>query len=415
MVLAGGFVLYHINSNLFGVTCLLVICYLLVTAIFVKPLKAVNSKIIDANSSTLTIYNQSINGIEEIKMTNAMQKFVNNFKIRVHKLLKLGKQSIVLQNIQITLVFLMESLGVVFILWRGSILVLDGVLTLGSLISFETLIFYFVAPLKNIIEKQKEIQDLFVMADKLDDVFEVQAEIRTDHNQKFPIFAQNKLELCDISFSYGAGPLIIEGVNITFTSGNHYVISGKSGAGKTSLIKMMASLMLPEQGAIFFNGMNIAENYQAYRNLVSYVPNNPTLFVGTIRENLLMGKSDILKEKWLEVVKRTGLDELLKELPEGVDALVSENGMNFSSGQRQRIVIARALINEPQILLLDEALSNLDLESQFLIFDFIKEKMQDKLLLSISHDRELQRFADYILLIENKQLQLIDSKNLSTI
>jgi ABC-type bacteriocin/lantibiotic exporter with double-glycine peptidase domain len=169
---------------------------------------------------------------------------------------------------------------------------------------------------------------------------------------------------------------------------------------------MISSLMMPEKGTIFFNGVNISKNYQAYRNLVSYIPNNPTLFVGTIRENLLIGKSNISKKNFLEVVKRTGLDELLRELPEELDARVTENGLNFSSGQRQRIVIARALLNESKILLLDEALSNLDYESQFLILDFIKEKMQDSILLSISHDKELNRYADYILTLENQQLMM---------
>jgi ATP-binding cassette subfamily B protein len=406
MAFAGGFVLYHISFNLFGVTCLLVLCYLIVTIIFIKPLKIINSKIIDANSSTLTVYNQSINGIEEIKMTNAAQKFVDSFKTKVRSFLEFGKQNIIFQNIQITLVFLIESLGIVFILWRGSILVLDGVITLGSLVSFETLVFYFVTPLKNIIEKQKEIQELFVMADKLDDIFEVEAEVSGDLEEKFPKFDQDKLKLCDLSFSYGAGPLILEDVNITFTSGNHYAISGKSGIGKTSLLKMMTSLMKPEKGAIFFNEMDISKNYQLYRNLVTYIPNNPTLFVGTIRENLLIGKFDIAEEKLIEVIKHTGLDELFKELPEGIDTWVIENGMNFSSGQRQRIVIARALINEPKILLLDEALSNLDREAQLFILAFIKEKMQNGILISISHDKELNRNADYILTIENQQLMM---------
>ncbi|MDR1473832.1 MAG: peptidase domain-containing ABC transporter [Lactobacillales bacterium] len=410
MALAGGFVLYRISPNLFGVTCLLVLCYLLITIIFIKPLKAINSKIIDANSSTLTVYNQSISGIEEIKMTNAAQRFIDSFKVRVHKFLGLGKRSIVLHNIQLTLVFLMEALGVVFILWRGSILVLDGVITLGSLVSFETLIFYFVMPLKNIIEKQKEIQDLFVMADKLDDIFEAKAEDYGDLNKAFPQSDLNKLELCDLSFSYGAGPLIFEKVNVAFNSRNHYAISGKSGVGKTSLLKMMASLSFPDEGEIFLNGMSISESYQTYRNLVSYVPNNPTLFVGTIRENLLIGNPEITEEKLFKVVKRIGLDEVLMEFPEGLDARVIEDGMNFSSGQRQRIVIARALISEPKILLLDEALSNLDRESQFLILAFIKERMRDGILISISHDEELNHYADYILVVKNQQLVMTKSK-----
>ncbi|MDR0691128.1 MAG: peptidase domain-containing ABC transporter [Streptococcaceae bacterium] len=405
MALAGGFVLYRISPNLFGVTCLLVLCYLLITIIFIKPLKMINSKIIDANSSTLTVYNQSISGIEEIKMTNAAQRFVKSFKIRVHKFLERGKRRIILQNIQLTLVFLMEALGVVFILWRGSALVLNGVITLGSLVSFETLIIYFVLPLKNIIEKQKEIQDLFVMADKLDDVLEVETEISSNPEQKFPKSDPDQLQLSDLSFSYGAGPLVFEGVNMTFESEKHYAISGKSGTGKTSLLKMMASLNFPDEGAIFFNGVNISESYQAYRKLVSYIPNNPTLFVGTIRENLLISNPDMAEQKFIEVIERTGLSELLAELPEGLDAKVIEDGLNFSSGQRQRIVIARALINEPKILLLDEAFSNLDREAQVLILTFIKEKMQGGILISISHDEELNHSADYLLTVENQQLK----------
>jgi len=401
--LAGGYVLFRISPHLFGITCLLVLSYLAVTLIFIKPLKKINSKVIDANSATLTVYTQSISGIEEIKMLNAAPRFIDSFKKRVENLLNIGKSGIILQNIQMVLVFLLESLGVVLILWSGSLLVLKDVLTLGSLVSFETLIVYFVYPLKNIIEKQKEIQDLFVMANKLDDIFEVESE-KIESEVEFPKLAKTILSLEDISFSYGASLLILENLEMVFESGNHYAISGRSGIGKTSLLKMIASLVLPDAGRITLNNLNINENYQQYRQYISYLPNNPTLFAGTIRENLMLGNQHVSETELFDIVTSIGLGDLLETLPDGMEAKILENGLNFSSGQKQRIAIARALVHSPKILLLDEALSNLDRESQVLIMSVVNERMSEKILISISHDAELNKFANQILKIEDKKL-----------
>lgn len=394
LAFAGGFVLYKISPNLFGVTCVLVLCYLLITMVFIKPLKKISSQVIDANCETLTVYTQSLNGIEEIKMLSAQKRFVKQFQEKVHKLLESGKRGIILHNIQTTLVFLMEMFGVIFIFWRGSMMVLDRIITLGSLMSFNMLIFYFITPLKNIIEKQKEVQDLLVMADKLDDVFEVDNEEALSPEKKFPINLQNVLELRNVSFSYGMTALILDDVNQKFFSGKHYVISGKSGVGKTSLLKLLASLGVPDKGEVFFNGMNIAENYFEYRKFVSYVPNDPILFSGTIRENLWLDNKDKIEKKDEEVLRRVGIYDLVGELSDGLKSKVSEDGKNFSSGQRQRIVLARALLHEPKILLLDEALSNLDRESQTSILEFIEERMVDGLLISISHDLNLVQTSE---------------------
>lgn len=404
LALAGGFVLYKISPNLFGVTCVLVLCYLLVTMVFIKPLKKISSQVIDANCETLTVYTQSLNGIEEIKMFSAQKRFVKQFYEKVHKLLEFGKRGIILHNIQTTLVFLMEMFGVIFIFWRGSIMVLDHIITLGSLMSFNMLIFYFITPLKNIIEKQKEVQDLLVMADKLDDVFEVDNEKVLCPDKKFPSNLQNVLELRNVSFSYGMTALILDDVNQKFFSGKHYIISGKSGVGKTSLLKLLASLGVPDKGEVLFNGMNIAENYFEYRKFVSYVPNDPILFSGTIHENLWLDNKDKLEKRDKEVLRYVGIYDLVEELPDGLKSKVSEYGKNFSSGQRQRVVLARALLHEPKILLLDEALSNLDRESQTSILKFIEERMMDGLLISISHDLNLLQTGE-VFEIKNQILQ----------
>lgn len=400
VAITGGAILYIINKQLFLVTTGILLGYTAVSIIFIKPLNKINNELIEKNARTLNVLNETFTGFETIKLFQRESFFLGKFLKQAKSFTHTGKYSVILQNSQASFILLLESLGTILVLWQGSTLVVADKLSLGALIAFISLITFYTSPVRNIIEYQREIQNVLVMMRKLSDVMDDVSEENEEENEVLNDTLKKEwrsIEFKNIYFSYAADNYIINNLSVRFKAGMSYALVGKSGSGKTTFMHLLSSLYSPDKGTILLNDEEIHENKKNYRKQIAYASNDPFLMFGTIRENLTLGM-EVNDESYLtEVLEAVGVTEMTNSFANGLDTVVLENGENLSSGQKQRIAIARALLKKPKILLLDEAFSNLDTNSKLGILKFIESKLKSCIRIYVSHDDLVSSKVDEII------------------
>ena len=252
-------------------------------------------------------------------------------------------------------------------------------MTLGSLITFNALLAYFLDPVKNLINLQPTMQTAIVAAERLSEILDLELEKVQDEKRKlYPASLNLPIRIENLDFRYGTRRLVLENINMSINAGEKIALVGESGSGKTTLSKLLMNFYPWEKGEIFIGDYNLKDiNLEALRNRIAYISQDIFLFSGTIRENLELGNEDATMEDIIEACRLSKADEFINSMPLRYETMLEENGANLSGGQKQRLAIARALLKKPDILIMDEATSNLD---------SITEKAIEKTINSLSRN-----------------------------
>ncbi|MDR0507476.1 MAG: peptidase domain-containing ABC transporter, partial [Dysgonamonadaceae bacterium] len=290
----------------------------------------------------------------------------------------------------------------VIILWIGSYLVIDSAITPGELLSFYALIGYLTGPVAGLIGMNKTIQNALIAADRLFEIMDLERE--NDENKielQKDLIGDIRFE--NVSFSYGTRIDVFENFNLHVKKGELTAIIGESGSGKTTLASLLQKLYPLKSGRILIGETNIdyVEN-QSLRKIVGSVPQQLNLFAGNVIENIALGDFNPDLQRIVEICSMLGMTAFIEKLPAGFNTYIGENGASLSGGQKQRLAIARALYKNPEILILDEATSSLDSESeQFVQQTIQKLKRQEKTIIVIAHRLSTVINADKIVVLEN--------------
>jgi len=283
----------------------------------------------------------------------------------------------------------------VLILWFGGRFLMAGELTLGELISFFTIISLFSAPLSELIGVNAILREGVVAAERLFEIMELDAEplsggITPD------LSSAGAIRLEGVTFSYPGRTTIFKELNIELRRGEITALNGESGSGKSTIAALILRMYQPQAGTIKADGININHiNLTHWRSSVSVVPQNPELFDATIIENIAPGEADPDIERILKLCDELNISEFVVSLPLGFETRTGENGSRLSRGQQQRIAMARALYRNCGILILDEATSSLDKESEELIISAVlREKEKGRIILMISHSDISSKISD---------------------
>ncbi|MDR0682423.1 MAG: ATP-binding cassette domain-containing protein, partial [Dysgonamonadaceae bacterium] len=293
----------------------------------------------------------------------------------------------------------------IIILWIGSYFVIDSTITPGELLSFYALIGYLTGPVSNLIGMNKTVQNALIAADRLFEIMDLERE--NDENkielQKDMI---GDIRFENVSFSYGTRVDVFENLNLFLKKGELTAIIGESGSGKTTLASLLQKLYPLKSGKIMIGEINI--NYienQSLRKIVSSVPQQLNLFAGNVIENIALGEFNPDLQRITGICSMLGMMPFIEKLPAGFDTYLGENGASLSGGQKQRLAIARALYKNPEILILDEATSSLDSESEQFVQQTIQQfKNQGKTIIIIAHRLSTVVNADKIVVLENGQV-----------
>lgn len=408
LMAAGGAVILYLQSpKMFGIAFSMILLYAMIVLSFQKKYKQLNEQSMEDNAQLTSYLVESLNGIQTIKAYNAERKADLETEKKFVRLLKSIFHLSWVGNVQTALKTAVEWIGGVVILWVGAICVINGEITMGQMIAFQSLLVYFLDPVKNLINLQPQMQTAVVAAERLGEILDLEAEKNPAGERKKmqPENLFGDITFEHVKFRYGTRRLVLEDIHLTIHQGDKIAFVGESGSGKTTLSKLLLHLYKPEEGNILIDGNNIEDiQMELLREKIAYIPQETFLFCGTIMENLLLGVDDGTVDEVIEASKMAQAHEFINELPLRYETMLEENGANLSGGQRQRLAIARAMLKKPDILILDEATSNLDAITERALDRTIQEYCKDMTTIFIAHRLSTIKDCDRIFVMEKGKI-----------
>lgn len=292
----------------------------------------------------------------------------------------------------------------VLVLLAGAYWIIIGDWTLGSLLAFRSYVGYVFGPAQFLANANLRFQNAIAALERVSALFDIVPEEHLGKGKQVEKL-KGEVEFDKVSFSYGGDDMVLDNVNLKVKAGEKIAIVGPSGIGKTTLLSLILCFYKPTKGEIRFDGLPVSEYDLSYlRKRIGYVSQDTELLTGTIMENLCYGNPDASQEKVIKVAKVAGIHDFIMDLDRGYDSLIGERGVNLSVGQKQRLSIARALIKDPDILILDEPASALDSVTEHLIFRALPNLVKDKTQFIVAHHMVTVKNARRILLLNDKKL-----------
>jgi len=302
----------------------------------------------------------------------------------------------------------MQSLSGALVLGIGAYMVVQGTMTLGTLVAFMAYIVSFYDPMRRLTEVDNTFQQAIAAADRIFELLDQQADIKDAPGAVSLEHITGEVVFEDVHFRYGSGDEVLHDVDFRMAPGEVVALVGPSGAGKTSIANLVCRFYDPTHGRLTLDGHDLRDlEVRSLRQHVAVVLQDTFLFNMSVRENLLYGKPDATEEELVAAAKAAYAHDFIMEMPQGYDTEIGERGVKLSGGQRQRIALARAILADPRILILDEATSSVDAEAEYLIQQALDEVMRGRTALVIAHRLSTIRNADKIVALDGGRIREI--------
>ncbi|HFI0014151.1 TPA: peptide cleavage/export ABC transporter [Streptococcus suis] len=399
LTIVGGVLLVQ-NTNLFLLSLISVPIYIIIIFAFMKPFEKMNNDVMQSNSMVSSAIIEDINGIETIKSLTSeesrYQKIDSEFVDYLDKSFKLSKYSI----LQTTLKQGAQLILNIVILWFGAQLVMNGHISVGQLITFNTLLSYFTNPLENIINLQTKLQSAKVANNRLNEVYLVESDFSNSQTLTDSQFLTGDIRFEDLSYKYGFGRDTLSDINLTIKQGDKVSLVGISGSGKTTLAKMIVNFFEPYKGRITINNNDLKLiDKKTLRQHINYLPQQAYIFSGSILENLTLGANQLISQE--DIIRACEIAEIrqdIEQMPMGYQTELSD-GAGLSGGQKQRIALARALLTKAPVLILDEATSGLDVLTEKKVIDNLMA-MADKTIIFVAHRLSISERTNQVIVLD---------------
>ena len=393
-----GSVLVLQNIQLFLLTLVALPIYTVIIFAFLKPFEKMNHDVMQSNAMVSSAIIEDINGIETIKSLTSeelrYQKIDSEFVDYLDKSFKLSKY----ENVQTSLKHGAQLILNVAILWFGARLVMDNKISIGQLITYNTLLSYFTNPIENIINLQTKLQSAKVANKRLNEVYLVASEFEGTTSMTSNL--SGDITFHDVSYRYGFGSHTLSDLNLTIKQGEKVSLVGISGSGKTTLAKMIVNFYEPNQGNIRLGNMDLKMiDKKQLRQYINYLPQQSYIFSGSILDNLTLGASpDITQEDIIMACQIAEIRADIEAMPLGYQTELSD-GAGLSGGQKQRLALARALLTQAPILILDEATSGLDVLTEKKVINNLMQ-LTDKTIIFVAHRLSIAKQVDRVLVLD---------------
>lgn len=374
--------LYFINSKMFVISFFIAILYVII--IFIYP-RFIKTKIYESQAEVAKVNSylvESISGLETIKGLRC-EKMVND---RLESYYTKAQATIFDYNIISNGVLYLKDLifyvGVLLINYVGCVDVMNGNFTVGSLLTFNTILGYFLNPLQNFIDLADDYVYVKGVFKRANGLYEVKLD---DLESKNGLRVEGDIIFNNLNFSFNGKDQILKNIKIEFKAKEKILLLGNSGSGKSTLLKIMYKYYDVSRGMVLVNGIDINDfSISDIRDDIIYVSQNETLYTGSIKDNILLNR-DIDYKDFLDMCCYLEVDNIIKDNLLGYDFLLEENGANISGGERQRIILARALFKKGNIILIDEGLSQMDIDLERRVLKRIFSIFKDKMIIVVSH------------------------------
>lgn len=352
------------------------------------------------------ILNDNISGIREIKAFTQETQSSRKVGIKVEDFKNSNLSALRLMATFSPFVEFTSSIGILIIIYFGGRLVVQGGLPIADLVAFFLYLDLFYQPVRNLGNAWEAIQNSLAGADRVSDLLNETPEPQNvDHALIIPGRSTGQLSFKNVGFSYQQGEAVLEDIDLEIPAQSVVALVGPTGVGKSTLASLVPRFYDVCTGSIELDGVDIREiQLDSLRKQVSIVLQDVFLFYGTVRENILFGNTSASEEELLQATKAANAHEFIQQLPDGYDTMIGERGIKLSGGQKQRISIARALLRDTPILILDEATSAVDTETELLIQQALEHLMRGRTTILIAHRLSTIYNADQIVVLEGKHI-----------
>ena len=344
---------------------------------------------------------ESLGGVRVIKGYHAEERESRVFGVGVDRLLANVMKSLTMTSVLGSASTTVLGIVSALVMWLGGHLVLNNTWTVGSYFQYNMFLALMIAPVFQIVNIGTQLTEAFAGLDRTNEIMsELEENKSPERTVKMPPI-QGRVRFDDVEFAYEADKPVLHGISFLAQPGTVSALVGSSGSGKSTIISLLCAFHTPTRGRVLVDDIDLAHvDLNTYRSQLGVVLQESFLFDGTIRENIMFSRPDASEEQFLSACRTARVDEFAERYPDAYDTIVGERGVKLSGGQRQRLSIARALLAEPRILILDEATSSLDSESESMIQAGLVQLMQGRTTFVIAHRLSTIRRADQILVVE---------------
>lgn len=374
------------------------------------------------NSRLTATFNEGIVGVITSKTMVREKANLGEFTGLSGEMYSASVRFAIQAGLYLPLVLALGSLGTGLALWLGGNQVMEGAMTLGTLwvfINFSRELFY---PLNDLARIFAEMQVAQACGERVISLIETEPEIRDspavaaaiEQQQREPVAGRaidggrptiGRIKFDRVTFQYQKGPMVLKDFSLEVEAGSSIALVGPTGGGKSTIVSLLCRFYEPTEGRVLFDGVDYRERSLGWlQSNLGIVLQTPHLFSGTIRDNIRYGRLEASEEEIWEAVRRVGANRFIESLESGIDSIIGENGINLSTGQKQLVSFARAVLADPQIFVLDEATSSIDTETEMVIQHGIEEVLRDRTSFIIAHRLSTIRSADRILVIEDGRI-----------
>ena len=369
---------------------------------YIRPIFRDRGKINAEVTGRLT---ETLNGIRVIKGFNAEEQEQKTFEIGVERLFLNVKKSLTATALMTSASTFLLGTASAGIMGIGGYFIMQGSMTYGEFVSFTLFLGFMIAPIVQMSNIGSQLTEAFAGLDRTQELMDTLEEddptVRTKHLDQ----VKGSIDFENVSFAYEENKTVLHNISFTAKKGEVIALVGSSGSGKSTIAGLASGFLNPTDGQVKIDGQDLAKvNLRSFRKHLGVVLQDDFLYEGTIKENILFPRPDASDKEVLIAAKGAYVTEFTDRFDEGLDTLIGERGVKLSGGQRQRISIARALLAQPEIVILDEATSNLDTESERYIQDSLGVLMNNRTTLVIAHRLSTIQKADQILVIEEGKI-----------
>lgn len=411
-------VMLSINAPLALMVLVIVPLTALAAAYFQKHLVALNRKIREINSRLTGGFNEGITGAKTTKTLVVEKKMEDDFNAISSDMFRTSVRASHFRSLFISVISFSSFLALSLVLWRGGLITMEGVMALGTLSVFMSYALNLMEPIQWIVRAISDLITVQVNVERFTRLMETESDVRdtpeviAKYGDAFEPHRENweplhgDIEFRDVSFKYPDGDeYVLEHFNLKVPQGTNVAIVGETGAGKSTLVNLVCRFFEPTSGQILIDGRDARERSQLWlHSNIGYVLQSPHLFSGTVKENLLYGRPDATMEEIEAAVKSVSAEGVIARMEHGYDSNVGEGGDLLSTGEKQLLSFARAILANPRIFVLDEATSSIDTVTERLIQNAIESLMKGRTSFVIAHRLSTIRQADVILVVKGGKI-----------
>lgn len=406
ITLVGGLsVIIYLNWKLTGLILLTLPPLMLFARFFGKRLRRISEQVQDRMAQALVVFEEVISSIRIVKSyareTHEKARFEREIESAFEASVAKVKIGAFFGPFILALTFFVSGA----LIWYGGHQVMQGTTTPGELAAFFLYAIVIAGPIGTFVRLYTQVQEALGSVRRVYDILDTPSDIKEPENPVKLTCIEGDIRFENVSFGYQKNTPVLKNVSIDISSGKLVALVGPSGAGKSTVIQLLHRFFDPDKGVIRLDGHDIRQlDTKTFLSHIALVPQETILFGGSVRENILYGKLEATEEELIQAAKSAHAHEFIMELENGYDTVVGEKGVKLSGGQRQRIAIARALLKNPRILILDEATSSLDNRSEALIQEALELLMANRTTLVIAHRLSTVHNADKIIVLDKGRL-----------